>query len=138
MGHAAKEKRATGGKPKADRKTPTNVYNAVGAPEIGEATDEEPGFKHGGAPKRKHGGHAEGEAERKRLDKRARGGKLPEHKREMEHDRREHEAMPRRARGGATHSPYSSTHVNAKPHMDTGPGRGHEGVQTGDTSMEPD
>lgn len=59
-----KMKKAEGGK--------VNEYNAQGSPEAKEAKDETAEFKKGGKP----GGHVHGPKSAKRLDKRARGGRM--------------------------------------------------------------
>ena len=128
-GHVRRGRHARGGKAQS-----VNMYNAKGSPEEKEAEDEAEDFHKGGKAKRKHGGHAEGEAAMHRADraprgrhKRAEGGRAErereeerkEHERkehEREHDRRggrtEHEhEREKRARGGRAmggHSPYSS------------------------------
>ena len=80
-----------------------NVYNAVGSPEMAEATDETPGFGRGGRSKRKSGGSAEGHADGHRMDR-----------------------HQRRANGGSTRTPYSTGSVLSPP-TDDRPGRGYEG-----------
>lgn len=80
-------------------------YNAQGSNEMDEAKDETPGFKKGGAKKRKDGGMADGALEADRLDRR-----------------------PRRAAGGrAGGSPYSSASAFEAP-TDSKSARGYEGT----------
>lgn len=102
-----------------------NMYNAVGAPEEGEAMDTEPGFKKGGRAHHKkkhhlkHGGHAEGHEPKHRADKKSRGG----------HAHMKHGGHHHRAAGGRT--PYSS---GSKVAMGENGGKtetGHEGQRPG-------
>lgn len=60
------EKKASGGS--------VNMYNAKGSPAEKSADDETAEFKKGG--KMKSGGHVHGQKSAKRLDKRARGGRM--------------------------------------------------------------
>lgn len=60
------QKKAEGGK--------VTMYNAKGSPAAAAADDEKAEFKSGG--KMKHGGSVHGEKSAKRLDKRARGGRM--------------------------------------------------------------
>lgn len=94
------------------KKTKEHLYNAMGAPEAGEAMDETPGFKKGGkAKKRAEGGKVEGEKEKHRSDKKPRG----------EHHKR--------ASGGRT--PYTSGH-NTSDAMSIGDKNdGHESQRPG-------
>lgn len=102
------------GETKNMRDAHADEYNAQGTPAMKSATDQEPGFAEGGKAKRKRkhhrdGGHASGEMEHHRLDRR-----------------------PRRAAGGRTeggHNPYSSASKMESPE-DTTTGRGYEGVKT--------
>lgn len=81
-------------------KTNEHEYNAVGAPEMGEAHEEKEGFKKGGMKKLKHGGHAEKAKSMHRPDKK-----------------------PRRAAGGSVLS-----HANKKSMADKDmAGQGHQG-----------
>lgn len=96
------------------KKGKMQVYNAQGSKEVEAADDEEPGFKKGGAAKKKrdheklkHGGHAEGMRAKARGDKKPRG----------EHHKR--------ASGGRT--PYSSGHVTTSPKESGETNSGHEG-----------
>lgn len=102
------DKRADGGRTK---KEAINQYNAVGSPEVDEATDEKPGFKKGGEAhkKRRDGGMAEGGADMPRMDHKARGG----------HAKR---ASGGKAGGG---SPYSSGASLSAPSNDKS-GQGKE------------
>lgn len=62
----AMKKKASGGS--------VNEYNAKGSPAMAAADDEKAEFKKGG--KMKEGGHVHGHKSAKRLDKRARGGRM--------------------------------------------------------------
>lgn len=81
-------------------------YNAQGSNEMKEAEEDKADFKRGGKmhKKRRAGGHAEGKMAEHRLDRR-----------------------PRRAAGGATHSPYSSASKMDKPMGGSPAERGMEG-----------
>lgn len=99
------------GEPESERDDgKVNEYNAEGSPPMKAAKDEEPGFAKGGEAhkrkRRREGGHASGEMERERLDRR-----------------------PRRAAGGRAggHSPYSSASSMESPENSVA-GRGFEGV----------
>jgi len=99
------------GEAEEHRDAKAQVYNAQGSQAMKSATDEEPGFSHGGKAKKKkkhemkEGGHAHGEMAHHRLDRR-----------------------PRRAAGGSVHghTPYSSAARLAVPES-TVAGSGFEG-----------
>lgn len=103
-----KTKKSGGGLEAKGEKHKANVYNAKGSPEVKAAEDEKAGFKKGGhAKKRAEGGSVLGTKSAVRLDK--------------------------RARGGATGSPYSSAKGGELPAKQTsGKGSGHEDEQPGD------
>lgn len=93
------------------KKVKGQEYNAKDTKAMEAATDEEPGFKKGGVPKKKRdheklkrGGHAEGEMAKMRADKK------PRHK---------------RAAGGRT--PYTSGHNTSMDPISGKTDRGHEG-----------
>ena len=97
-------KKAKGGsvEPKGE-KSKANEYNAKGSPEEKEAKDEKDSFK--------RGGHAHGHKQAKRLDKRARGGRME---------------------GGK--SPFTEAHrASDPPGKSSGPSSGHEDEQPGDS-----
>lgn len=107
-GHAKGEDHEDG-ESGAERDAKAQVYNAPGSRAMESATDEEPGFAKGGKThkKRRSGGHASGEMEHARLDRR-----------------------PRRAHGGRAEgggSPYSSASKMMTPSAELS-GRGFEGV----------
>jgi hypothetical protein len=106
-----KARRASGGR---TEEGPKFQYNAKGSPEEKSEDAKSDGFKRGGAAKRAHGGHVEGEKAKHHMGKRARGG-----------------SIGRRTHGGAMKmggSPYSSAHSV------TGPGnaKGSPGEQAPD------
>jgi hypothetical protein len=99
----SERKRARGGKaegqPVEDERG--HLYNAEGSPESKEIDAKSDGFKRGGAKKRKHGGHVEGEKAKHHLGKRARGGPTEEKKLEDEPEHEKHGGeVHHRARGG--------------------------------------
>ena len=90
MGHKRRAKGGSAGDgegKESDHDEKGQEYNAQGSNEMKEAEDGKADFKRGGKmhKKRRAGGHAEGKMAEHRLDRR-----------------------PRRAAGGAAHSPYSS------------------------------
>lgn len=95
-------------------------YNAQGAPEMGEAMDEEAGMHKGGKAKkrmkRRAGGKAEGEKPKHRADKKSRGGRDHMAKGGHEHHKR--------AAGGRT--PYTSGHNTEMPSEGGKTNTGHE------------
>jgi hypothetical protein len=110
MAYKSRKARKAGGR--AD--SSPNQYNAQGSPEEKSETAKSDGFKRGGAAKRAHGGHVEGEKAKHHMGKRARGG-----------------SIGRRTHGGAMKmggSPYSSAHAVSGP----GNGKGSPGEQAAD------
>lgn len=98
-GHVRRGRHARGGRAQS-----VNMYNAKGSPEEKEAEDEAEDFHKGGKAKRKHGGHAEGEAAMHRADRMPRG------------KRAVGGATPALAKGGRTHEGHGGHHHDGHEH----------------------
>ena len=100
------KKKANGGEMKGEKAHPY-VYNAKGSPTVAAADSEKDDFKRGG--KKAKGGSVHGEKSARRMDKRARGGRMS---------------------GGSPFSSAKSGDMPAK--QSSGKGSGHEDEQPGD------